>query len=284
MLPKVLFNLAAALYGLSALARIWLGRRKPQPVIQWISLLEKLTFVLFTGALVIYLYLISQGRQELMIDLVGYKKPLSWLLFSWCLNAASLLVEAAYGSQLVTVFASAWTSLALLLLPNTSPKQITSLFSNSLDWVHLHRMGFLLGYAFCLLALPLALQYLWQAARLPDPDHADRAAAERALQRSDRMQYRLLLWALPLLTVGIVVEAVYMLDNGTFPLPQELWNQRKEEFLALATWFLCGMYLHARLFFGWRYGRAAALYFTVMALLVAGHLSADFLHFSTAMR
>jgi ABC-type uncharacterized transport system permease subunit len=76
-----------------------------------------------------------------------------------------------------------------------------------------------------------------------------------------------------------MVEAMYMLDNGTFPSPMEIFRERKDEFLALFTWFVCGMYLHARIFLGWRSQRAAWLYCAGLVLVLVGHISADFLHF-----
>ena len=85
------------------------------------------------------------------------------------------------------------------------------------------------------------------------------------------MGYRMVLWALPLLTAGIITELLILIDSHKLPMPEQFWTQQKENVLALTAWFLCGMYLHTRLFFGWRNLRAAALYLAGLLLLVGAH-------------
>jgi ABC-type transport system involved in cytochrome c biogenesis permease subunit len=115
-----------------------------------------------------------------------------------------------------------------------------------------------------------------RASRLPEEQQI---LEERQLWMLDRQQYRMILWALPLLSLGIVMESLLLMQQGNFPSPSELWTVKRESFLALATWFCCGIYLHTRLFFAWRDVRSSVFYLTAFALILAANLSEHFLNF-----
>ena len=74
-----------------------------------------------------------------------------------------------------------------------------------------------------------------------------------SLERCDRIGRASLLWAFPLLTLGIITGALVSVSRvGTF----WSWNQR--ETLAVLAWIILGAVLLARLGWGWR-GRKAAI-------------------------
>ena len=75
-----------------------------------------------------------------------------------------------------------------------------------------------------------------------------------SLERCDRVGRAFLLWALPLLTVGIVTGALYSASvSGTF------WTWERRETLAILAWLILSVVAIARLGWGWRGSKAAIL-------------------------
>lgn len=284
MTIEYLFWITAGMYWFSTLGRIFSKENFFPQLHKPATILEKLAFIVFTAGLV--LYILHLNRPEDFLADGSFQKPLSWLLFTWCLNAATISMEIIYSVTNTAVFANGWTALALTLLPNSGlgARKIHQVFSNDLSWLNIHRMSFLLAYAFCALALPLAIQFLWNSFRAKIVEGEEKVVLEKKQLRLDRLQYRLILWGLPLLTLGMVVEALLLIDQKQLPSPLQIWTEQKEAFLALFTWFICGVYLHTRLFFGWRNRRCAFFYLAGLILVAAGHLSSNFLHFSVSMR
>lgn len=232
--------------------------------------LEKLALGCFTAGLVIYI-----GKLQIVDGEVRssfYDMPVSFLLFAWSLSAASVATEIAYNSHSTSIFSSFWTALSLTVSPSAAAK-FQQVFTYDLEWLSFHRLCFLLGYAFCLLALPLVMLFLitmWRARSLPA---TETEKTKKRLWQLDRMAYRMILWALPLLTAGIITEALVMMEMNRIPLPMELISEKQETLLAIAAWIICGLYLHARLFWGWKYLRASTLYLTGLTLLLVGHMT-----------
>lgn len=225
---------------------------------------ECIAYIGFTIGLALYIHRFNSDLESMFIQNLSAKKPLSWLLFSWCIYSSHILVQTLYRSEKTQTFANLWLAASLTLLPNSFADKINQMFSSDLSWLNLHRISFLLGYSFCMLAAPIAVRILF----------------EKDSMALDRLLYRLILWALPLLSLGIVVEALLLVQSGSFPTPEEIWSQQKEMFLALGTWLFCGLFLHLRLFLGWKSLRSSALYLFSFAVIIAGHLSKHFLHFS----
>ena len=280
---EILFWLTSVLYCFVSVGRFFCWEKSAHRLLKPISILEKLVFILFTAGLVVYILHLNRVGDTLVPSIGGFKKPFSWLLFAWCLNAASIAMELVYSVTTTAIFANTWTALALTMLPNTniSARKIHEVFNNDMDWLNAHRLSFLLAYAFCVLAFPMALYFLWNNFRAKYISNAEeKTVLERKQWKLDRLQYRLILWALPLLTLGIIVESLLLIDRKELPSPLQIWTEQKEAFLALATWFICGVYLHTRLFFGWKFQRCAFFYLVGLILILAGHMSSNFLQFS----
>jgi ABC-type transport system involved in cytochrome c biogenesis permease subunit len=268
-----IFYIAAALYWVSFALRVFLWNRDHARMERFTGLMEKAALVVLTGALVLYIGKLQIVDGEVRSE--HYNRPVSWLLFTWSINAAHLTTEIVYGNRFTAIFANIWTALALSFAPWLGGA-FRSIFNNDLQWLSFHRLCFLLGYSFCVLAFPLALRFLWIQYRGRHLPEDERAALERQLWKFDRLGYRMILWALPLLSAGIITEALLLLEVGQLPGPAEIWSSQRETMLALGTWFICGIYLHARLFFGWRNLKTAALYLGGLIVVVFGHLSQRF--------
>ena len=266
-MPKLLFVIAAVGYWICFLLRL---RNSLKPADKIAAIAERVTFLVLTLALVFYISHLQVTEGKVLSP--EYDRPISFLLFAWSLSAAQLTTEIIYGNRLTAIFADLWAALTLTISSATAAR-LTGIFTNDLAWLSFHRLCFLLGYAFCLLAFPLVGAYAWNSWRAPGVPADKRAEAERNLWKLDRMGYRMVLWALPLLTAGIIAEGLVLAESHLLPSPIELWTQQRETLLALTTWFLCGIYLHTRLFFGWRHARSATLYLVGLAILLLGHFS-----------
>lgn len=272
-MPKTLFIVTAALYWLCVILRALARGSESGKWDRAASLGERLSLLVFTGALVVYIanLQILDGK----VHSAAYDRPVSFLFFAWAICAAHLGTEIVYGNRATALFANLWTALTLTISSATAGL-LQGIFTNDLGWLSFHRLCFLVGYAFCVLALPLVARFTWLRFRAAGLPAERRAETERTLWKLDRMGYRMVLWALPLLTAGIIAEGIVLADNHALPGPAELWTQQRETLLALVTWFICGIYLHTRLFFGWRHTRSAALYLVGLGLVLIGHFSQSF--------
>jgi len=274
-MTKEIFVLSAVLYWISFLLRFYLWTRPHRSAELTASVFEKLAMLVFTCALVIYIWKLQIVNGE--VHSLRYDRPVSFLLFAWAISAAHMVTEVAYGNTMTAIFANFWTAVSLTIT-STAAYLMSGIFTNDLEWLSFHRLCFLLGYAFCILAFPLVLSYLRTAFRLriARPDQV--APLERELWRIDRMGYRMVLWALPLLTAGMITEVLLLMETNRLPTPEQVWARQSESLLALTAWFLCGIYLHTRLFFGWRNLRSAALYLAGLLVLLGGHLTQGILN------
>jgi ABC-type transport system involved in cytochrome c biogenesis permease subunit len=268
-MTKEIFITSAVLYWISFLVRFYLWTRTDRRVEVIASLFEKAAMLVFTLALVLYIGKLQIVNGE--VHSARYDRPVSFLLFAWAIVAAHLVTEVAYRNTLTAMFANLWTAISLTLSA-AAANLLVGIFTNDLQWLSFHRLCFLLGYAFCVLAFPLVLAYLRISMRLKTVQPEQKAAMERDLWRLDRMGYRMVLWALPLLTAGIITELLLLLEMNHIPTPELILAKQSESLLALTAWFLCGVYLHTRLFFGWKNLRSAALYMAGLLLLLGGHL------------
>lgn len=269
-MTKEFFVLSCALYWVSFLLRLVLWTRPQRRIETTASAMEKVAMLVFTTAIVLYI-----GRLQIVNGQVHsefYDRPISFLLFAWAVSAAQMVTDVAYSNKRTALFAHFWTALALTISSSTV-YEMKDVFTSDLEWLSFHRLCYLLGYAFCVLAFPLVLRYLSISLQLRRTPMEKAAPIERDLWRIDRMGYRMVLWALPILTAGIIAEVLLLIETHQLPTVEQLWTERQESLLALTAWFLCGIYLHTRLFFGWRNLRAASLYLVGLLLLVVGHFS-----------
>jgi Cytochrome C assembly protein len=274
-MTKDIFVLTAALFWISFLARFVLWTRPNRRLETTASGIEKFAVLAFTTALVLYIERLQVVNGEVQSSV--YDRPVSFLLFAWAVAAAHLITEVAYDNKLTAIFADFWAAFTLTI-SSSAAKQLKGIFSNDLEWLGFHRICFLLGYGFCVLAFPLMLRYFQIAFSHKGATEEAETARLRELSRLDRMCYRMVLWALPALSAGIIAEGIVLLDLRRLLSPVQLWTQQQENLLALTAWFLCGLYLHMRLFFGWRHLRSAGLYLGGLFLLVATHLSQIYAH------
>lgn len=264
---NILFSIVAITYWLLSITRIFahhLGNTDLMKASLWI---ERIALFLFTTSIIFYVLdmKFENGVYVVNVD----SRPISLLLFTWSLNGVQLFMEISYALRFTTIFTSIVTALFLTLFPRLNI--VPSLFTNDLEWLSFHRIFFLLGYSFCLVALPVVIRFLWFKHKEKSIPAEQLAETEREIWRLDRMVYRAILCALPLLTIGLLVELLITVENGP-GLTYIDWQKKSESLLALATWSICGLYLHTRLFFGWQKTRLILIYLCGFGILCISHI------------
>ncbi len=268
------FLCIAALYWVAAIIRAGIAGKVNSKWDRICSILEKLSFAFFTIGILYYLKQLQIPSSAQQIQ--SPDRPISWLLFAWSMSAANLVSELVYSNQFTSFFANLWVAVSLSFLPHSHSEGFNALFNNDVQWLSLYRLSFLMGYAFCMLALPLTVEYFWKTLRNPHLSPERKKENERSLWRIDRMSYRMILLAMPLLTLGIIIEALVLFERNQLPDFAQIWNERKEVFLAIGTWFICGIFLHSRIFFAWKNKRAALLYLGGFVVILVAHFSSLF--------
>src|SRR4051812_41669713 len=98
-----LFNLSAGLFWLFFLVRLWLWFR-PQARLDGITAgAEKLGYILFTVGLALYIYYFRADQDSWLVQSLSFKKPVSWLLFTWSIYSCQIFVEIFYSFRLTAV-------------------------------------------------------------------------------------------------------------------------------------------------------------------------------------
>ena len=149
--------------------------------------------------------------------------------------------------------------------------------TGDLSWLNFHRFIFLVAFAFYFLGLLLALNFLWKSILRPIFKPIKKGILDHQLGELDRMHHHMILWALPLLSVGIFTKILMLIDSSQGMLVDEIWQTAGQEFLAIALWFICALYLHARIFLKWQYNACAFVYLGGAIVVLGAHFSGRFM-------
>lgn len=263
------FHAAVLFSGCATLLRGFFYWSKNQRFKYWTTLCERVILLSLTLGIVTLVGKIQVIDGQIFGDLP--KKPISLVLFTWCLLMCFQFSETLYGSLGVSIPILLWT-LGILIFPIQNSIFSQQLFTQEVSWLSIHRLFFLLGYSFAIVAFLIsAKNYLNAVATLIKTKRPNEwKSIFEAKGFADRMVYRMVLWALPLLTLGIFIEVIFYLENQNLPAPYELLNGRKDALLPLLLWILCGIYLHSRLFWQWNSLRTGLIYFAGFLIIVLG--------------
>lgn len=267
---SILF-LSAALYGVALGLDLWDRWRINARARLWTQRLELLAFATFSLAIALFM------AHSVFGETLLYRRSIAWIFFAWALGGAELLTQFLYKNRYTGPFTKAWIVGAVAVLPLFRPAQLVDYFSTSVSWFNFHRVAFVLGYAFFFLGLPLAISFLWTSVIRPFFHENKGSVVEHHLQELDNIHYHLVLWALPLLSLGLFTKILLLLDSEALVTPEVIWRASREEFLGVISWFTCALYLHIRIFWRWRYTACAVIYIVSLCLLTAAHFSGSFL-------
>jgi cytochrome c-type biogenesis protein CcsB len=169
------------------------------------------------------------------------------IAFAWGILAIHIWFERRYHQRLVGLLT---LPVALILMayattiPSTIEPLVPALQNNLLLTVHVATA--IVAYGSFTIAFAAALLFLIQPEGgrwgLPRPEILD------------EIGYRAVVVGFPFLTLVIVLGAIWAeVAWGSY------WSWDPKETASLVTWLLYGAYLHARVTYGWRGRRAAAL-------------------------
>lgn len=199
------------------------------------------------------------------IAVASFDQGLSFL--AWSLTVIYLLLHSRISlTVLGAVIAPLSFLLALLaLMVSSGAKQLPPALQSA--WLPVHVTLAFLGNAVFALAFATSLAYLFEDNRLKAKRPSRLRRLFPSLEKLDELNYRLLVWGFPLLTLGIVSGAIW----AHFAWGQ-FWSWEPREVWSLVTWVLYASLLHARTI-GWRGRRAATLTilgFAVLAISFVG--------------
>lgn len=177
---------------------------------------------------------------------------LSWLAFT---NALVFLVVEGVGRLgILGAFVLPWTLLAggaALLVEPTSVPLSPELRSY---WLNLHPMLLMLAYTGFANALGVGLAWLVQERQIKSRKPSTLCYRLPALEELDRLHFRTLAFSWPIMTLGLVMGAVW--SQAAYGRP---WRWTGKENMALFTWALYAVALYGHAFAGVR-GRRGVLW------------------------
>jgi cytochrome c-type biogenesis protein CcsB len=185
--------------------------------------------------------------------------------YSWLMVGVYLLVQIKYR---LTVLGSFIAPLAFLIAFSaftfgTGGEELPPALKTY--WLPLHVTLAFLGNAVFALAFGVSLMYLLQEYQLKNKKSSALHSRFPSLETLDRLNYILLVWGFPLMTLGILTGSLWARINwGNY------WSWEPREISSALTWLLYGALLQARIARGWR-GKKAALLTIVGFVVVLGY-------------
>ncbi len=173
--------------------------------------------------------------------------------FSWCIVLIFFILQFRYKITLLSSFIMP-VVFVLMLSSSILPREIRPL-SPVLQsyWLGIHTVLAFLGNAAFAMAFGIGSMYLVQEHYVKSKHLGGLFERLPSLQTLDEINYRLITFGFPLLTLAIITGALWAESAwGSY------WNWDPRETWSLITWFIYAIVLHARLVAGWR-GRRAAL-------------------------
>jgi len=174
--------------------------------------------------------------------------------FSWCIVLLFFFLEFRYRIGLLSSFIMPIVFI-LMLISSMLPREIKPL-SPVLQsyWLGIHTVLAFLGNAAFAMSFGIGLMYLVQEHHVKSKKLGGLFERLPSLQTLDEINYRLITFGFPLLTLAIITGAIWAESAwGSY------WNWDPREVWSLITWFIYAIILHARLVAGWRGKRAALL-------------------------
>ncbi len=188
------------------------------------------------------------------------------LLFnSWMMVGVYLLVQLKYRLTILggiigpLAFLMTFAAFAVGRGPNQIPPGIETF------WLPLHVTLAFLGNAVFALAFAVSLVYLLQERHLKHKKLTLLMKRFPPLESLDRLNYKLLMWGFPLMTLGILTGSLWAGIHWGY-----YWSWDPRQISSAIVWLLYGALLHGRITAGLR-GKKAALLTMVGFCVVLGY-------------
>ncbi len=222
---------------------------------------------LVAGVIFHALDLIARGLQAGNIPVANFPQSLSFL--AWVTALASLIMIVRLRMAVIGAFVAPSVLIALLasyLMMRGGPRMVPAALNSY--WLPIHVTLAIVGMAMFVLAAATSLVYLVNESRLKAKRPLG-APGQRLpnLEKLDRINYRLLVWGLAMLSLAILTGAMWA--QATWG---RYWSWEPRESWSLVTWLLYAALLESRIAAGWRGRRAAALTLVFFSVLVGSYL------------
>ena len=140
------------------------------------------------------------------------------------------------------------------------------------SWLTYHVVTIMLSYSAFALSFFVSLCYLLKDALGGDESRFSLLRRLLSLRTLDVLNYKIIAVGFPLLTVGIILGAVWA--NTAWGRP---WGFDPKEMWSAITWLIYAVYLHVRYFAGWKGRRAAVLAIIGFGAVLFTYLGVNFL-------
>ena len=198
----------------------------------------------------------------------------SFSLFALLIAACFLVTQFRTRVPILGVFVLPWNILALAMAfsypffsqPDWKADSLSELFALANTaralpklqpalqsyWMAIHVPVMFLSYACFAVAFGVGLAYLVQERQIKSKKPSEMSYRLPPLEDLDRLIYKIIAFAFPVLTLGVMLGARWAYDAwGRY------WGWDAKETWAFITWLIYAVYLHMRLVAGWR-GRKSA--------------------------
>lgn len=174
--------------------------------------------------------------------------------FSWCIVLLLIYHEYRFKLGLLSSFILPIV-FASILASSFFPREITALRPVlKSNWFSVHVLFAFIGYAAFAMACGIGIMYLIQERYLKSKHPSGIFQRLPSLQALDEINYHLITFGFPLLTLAIITGAVWA--NSTWG---GFWSWDPKEIWSSVSWLVYIVILHLRLKVGWRGKKTAIL-------------------------
>jgi len=196
----------------------------------------------------------------------------SLMSFTWGLILIYLIIERKYKINVLGLFASGIAFLAIFyaaLLPKEIEPLIPALQSN---WLIFHVLCFVFAYGAFALSFGGGIIYLFLRWLRGEKNEKIEKDGGLKLQVIELLIYRIIAFAFPFMTLGIITGAVWA-DKawGSY------WSWDPKETWSLITWLVYAAFLHARYNNKWKGTVTAVFSIAGFAVVIFTYLGVSFL-------
>jgi cytochrome c-type biogenesis protein CcsB len=271
-METLLFNTAYAGYTLCTLLYLAYLFTKKEKYSLWAKRLLMVAVVLHFGSLITRTYdarsgymaqataLRAEGKIEAAIGAEraahSYVPWSNWFesfsFFGLIIALIYLIITRGYHIPVLGAFVMpvSWGLLTVAFCSDKTLKPLLPALHSY--WMAIHVPIMFVSYSILAVAFAVGIAYLLQERQMKSKRPSEMTYRLPSLDDLDTLIYKLIMAAFPPLTLGIFLGGVWAYEAwGRF------WGWDPKETWALITWFVYVIYLHLRLFVGWR-GRKTA--------------------------
>lgn len=190
------------------------------------------------------------------------------------MTVLSVIISAYYRTRLIGL-AGATLGAFFMGIANNIPFQYGRKILPLVDalqsyWLRIHVTSMLISYAFFAISFFVACAWIARHAMLRRRVGSD-IPGDPILMYLDGLNFRIITIGFPILTGGVILGAVWASEAWGRP-----WAFDPKETAAAITWMIYAIYLHCRLFLGWRDSKGIWLSILGFAAVVFTYLGVSF--------